>query len=94
MTYDDSTGGCVIQLGWSPPINLDQEDISHYIVYIDGIDILNKMSETDQNLTLISYPVCNCGVHSVSVSAVNHCGREGQRSHNITLQAIILDPGN
>ena len=93
LVYDDSTGGCVIQLGWSPPINLDQEDISHYIVYIDGINVLNKTSEDDENLNLIFYPVCSCDVHSVSISAVNSCGHEGQRSHNIILEAVALDPG-
>ena len=93
LMHDDSTGGCVIQLGWNPLINLALEDISHYIVYVDEIDVLNKISEADQNLTQISYPMCNCGAHNVSVSAVSCCGCEGQRSPSITLGAIILNPG-
>ena len=44
LTHDDSTGGCVIQLGWSPLINLAQEDISHYIVYVNGINILTRQA--------------------------------------------------
>ena len=99
LTHDNGVGGCIIQLGWSPPINLDQEDISHYIVYVDGTNVLNKTSEMDQNVTLISYPVCSCGAHSISVSVVNRCGCEGQRSPNIMLEAISTtqhdsDPGN
>ena len=89
LIYDDSTGGCVIQLGWSPPINLAQEDISHYIVYVNGINVLNKISETGQNLTQILYPVCNCGAHSVSVSAVSRYDCEGQRSPSIILEAML-----
>ena len=94
FTYDDSIGGCVIKLEWSPPINLDLEDISHYIVYVNGTDVLTRIIDKDEdaNLTIISYPVHSCGAHNVSVSAVNRCGHEGQRSADITLEAIIL-PG-
>ena len=66
------------------------------MVYVDGTNILNVTSETDQNLTKIFYPVCSCGPHSVSVSAVNRCGCEGPRSSNIMLEALqrVSDPGN
>ena len=77
--------GCEVQFGWSPLINLDQGNISHYIVYMNETNVLNKISEVDQNKILVSYPVSrsSCATHNVSVSAVNQCGREGQRSRNI-----------
>ena len=88
LIKDTGVGGCTIQLGWSPPISIAFEAatyVSHYIVYVNGIDVINKTRETDQNLTLISYPVCSCGAHVVSVSAVNLCGCESQMSPNVTL---------
>ena len=83
LIYGDSIGGCVIQFSWSPPTNLDQSDISHYIVYINGTNVLSKTSEMDQNMILVSYAVFSCGTHSISVSAVDRCGRDGQKSPNI-----------
>ena len=92
LIYDDGIGGCVIQFSWSPPTNLDQSDISHYIVYVNGTNILSKTSEMDQNMIIVSYAVFSCGTHSVSVSAVDHCGRDGQKSPNITLEDIVMLP--
>ena len=77
---DNCTGKCTILLGWNPPINIATEDVSHYMVYINETNALSEKSETDKNFTLTAYPVSSCGTHQVSVSAVNRCGHEGQRS--------------
>ena len=82
--------GCEVQFGWSPPINPDQGNISHYIVYMNETNVLNRTSEADQNRILVSYPVSSCVTQnvSVSVSTVNQCGREGPRSRSIISKTI------
>ena len=55
------------------------------MVYINETNAMSEKSETDKNFTLTAYPVSSCGDHQVSVSAVNRCGREGQRSPLIML---------
>jgi hypothetical protein len=82
---DNCTGKCTILLGWSPPTNIAIEDISHYIVYINETNLLSQESK---NFTLTAYPVSSCGAYQISVSTVDRCGREGQRS-----PIILLDQG-
>ena len=71
-------------LGWTPPTSTAQDDVSHYMIYINGTNIFNKTTNIGQNLILTAYPVCFCAAHQVKVSAVDRCGHEGQRSPNIT----------
>ena len=75
---------CILYVGWNPPMNVAQDDVSHYTIYINGTNILNKTTSIHQNLILTAYPVCTCAEHQVRVGAVDHCGREGQRSSSIT----------
>ena len=82
---DNCTGKCTILLGWNPPNNIDIKDVSQYMVYINGTNLLSQESETDKNFTLTAYPVNSCGVHQISVSTLNRCGHEGQRSPLISL---------
>ena len=77
---------CTISIAWNTPKNIAQDDISHYIIYINGTTnyyILNKTESINQNLILTTFPVCPCAEHQVSVSAIDRCGREGQRSPSI-----------
>ena len=76
--------GCTIYLGWNPPTNIAQDDVSHYIIYINGTKFYSMMTNINRNLILIAFPVCICASHQITVSAVDRCGREGQRSPNIT----------
>ena len=80
--------GCEVQFGWSPPINLDQGNISHYNVYMNETNVLNRTSEADQNKILVSYPVSSCVTQNVSISTVNQCGREGPRSRSVISTTI------
>ena len=82
---DNCTGRCTILLGWSPPINIATEDVSHYIVYINGTNTLSQKNEVDKNFTLTAYAVSSCGAHQISVSVVDRCGQEGQGSPLIML---------
>ena len=77
---------CTISIAWITPRNVTQDDISHYIIYINGTTnyyIFSNSTTTDQDLILTTYPVCTCAEHQVSVSAVDRCDREGQRSPTI-----------
>ena len=71
---------CMISIAWTTPRNVAQDDISHYMIYINGTNVLNKTESINQNLVLTSFPVCPCAEHQVSVSAVDRCSHEGQRS--------------
>ena len=75
----DSTGSCIILIGWNPPPSVAEDDISHYQVYV------NDTNNFKENLTLTAYPVGTCGSHTVRVAAVNRCDRVGQNSSITTL---------
>ena len=78
-----SMGSCIIYLGWNPLINTTQDDITHYMIYINGTNIFNKTKSTDRPLMLSAFPVCTCAAHQISVSAVDRCGVESQKSPDI-----------
>ncbi|MCG8625235.1 MAG: hypothetical protein MJE68_24960 [Proteobacteria bacterium] len=78
---------CVIFIAWITATNVAQDDVSHFTIYINGtsyyVSKFNKTASIDQNLILIAFPVCTCAEHQVSVSAVDRCGHESQRSPNV-----------
>ena len=96
-------------VGWNPPTNVAQGDISFYMIFINGTNILNKTANIHQNLIMTVFSVCTCAEHQVRIVAIDHCGREGQRSPSITptqdpfssifinecfvIPTIIPDPG-
>ena len=75
----DNAGNCIILLTWNPPPNAAEEDVSHYLVYV------NETINFKEDLTLTVYPVGNCGSHNIRVAAVNRCDRVSQNSSVITL---------
>ena len=75
---------CIIYVGWNTPINVAPDEISHYRIFINETNVLNKTTNINQNLIMTAYPVCTCTEHQVRVGAVDHCGRDGQRSPSIT----------
>ena len=74
---------CTIFIAW---INIARDDVSNFTIYINGTSyyVLNKTQSINQDLILTAFPVCTCAEHQVSVSAVDRCGHEGQRSPSIT----------
>ena len=85
LSKDNETEGCTLQLGWRSPSNIAQSDISCYSAFVDGENVASVTKDINQNLTLISYRVCDCGAHRVWVSAIDCCGREGQNTSIIEL---------
>ena len=81
-------GNCIINIGWRPPTNIDQDDITHYMIYINGTNTFNETNDVNQNLMVISYSMCNCSTYQIRVSAVDRCGRQGQST-----PTILLDQG-
>ena len=75
----DNTGNCIILFAWNPPPNAAEDDVSHYLVYV------NEAINFKENLTLAAYPVGTCGSHNIRVAAVNRCDRVSQNSSIITL---------
>ena len=58
---------------WNPPSNINQRDIEHYMIYIDGTNIHNGSETTYMNSTSNCVP----NTTNISVSAVNRCGVAG-----------------
>jgi hypothetical protein len=84
----ERNSSCTVSIAWITPRNVAQDDVSHYIIYVNGTTNYYVLSNTttndpDQDLLLTTYPVCTCAEHQISVSAVDRCGREGERSPNI-----------
>ena len=55
------------------------------MVHLNGTNVINETHSNNQTLILATYPVCSCASHSISVRAVNRCGRVGQSTPSITL---------
>ena len=77
-------GRCILHLTWSAPDNIPVEDVDHYMIHINGENVIN---ETNNNSirNLIAHPVCVCGSHIVSITGVDKCNRVGQRTPNMTV---------
>lgn len=85
LRKDNVTGRCEIRLGWNPPANIAQNDITHYTVFINRENVINVTNDNNQNILLSSYPVCSCIDNEVWINAVNRCGRQGQNTLIIEL---------
>ena len=56
----------------------------HYRIRING-----TMYSGNETSTLAAFHVPNCGRHEISISAVNHCAREGSFSDALLLEQNI-----
>lgn len=81
----DNFERCSLYMIWSAPSNIANRDVNRFVVYVNGTVSFNETNDKRKNLTLAVYPVCSCGAHNVSVSAVNRCGQMGQSTPTITL---------
>ena len=83
----NGTNGCTVLIGWLPPPNISEDDISHYMININGTSF-------NETLTVTAHPVCECATYHVTVSAIDRCGRQGQRSLVVLSQDPILLPSS
>ena len=82
--------GCLNTYYWRyNPVNTTQAGVNDYDIFVNGI---LESNHTFNNLTTNTgatvfniFNVTNCDVHVFSVSAVNICGRRGERSSDLML---------
>lgn len=62
-------------------------NVSQYMIYINGNnEALNETTKLNKMYMFAAYTVCSCdSPHTVSISAVNTCGRAGQRIPDINV---------
>ena len=89
----DRMKNCVVHLAWRPPVNIDSSDLSHYMIHIDGENVMNKTHNMTNNssLQLFAYPLC-CGNYTVSIQAVSRCGRAGSETESVRVSPSPLSP--
>lgn len=98
----DTKGICLLHITWSAPSNIEPRYVSHYMIHVNGSNLVNHTNLNNQQSHLITYPVCTCGSHNVSITAVSTCDSIGQstdnyttmpaRLYNITCDGITPDP--
>ena len=70
--------------------NISQYNIS--ITNSSGLATFNVNSTNSYHtLMSVSYPLCSCTAHNVSISAINFCGRAGQSSLDMLVESDPLD---
>ena len=90
---EDQMGKCILQVSWIAPNNIAIQNLSRFIISVTNSSrptTFNVTSTNNETLFSVSYPVCSCNPHNVSVSAINLCGREGQPSLNIIVDSDPL----
>lgn len=75
---------CILHIAWSNPKNMAAEDVSIYIISINGTNTHNETSNL--TVTVSVYHVCQCASHNVSITAMNKCGHVGSTAR------IVLHP--
>ena len=90
----DRMDNCVVHLAWKPPANIDSSDLSHYVIHIDGENVINQSHTVTNNSSLqqFPYPLCTCGDHTVSIQAVSRCGRAGSKTESVRVVPSLLLP--
>ena len=76
--------GCTLHVSWIIPDNTNISEITHFMIYIDRVNVYNKTNANDETFLSLSYLVRSCSPHNTSISIVNRCGREGPPSPTIS----------
>ena len=76
--------GCTLHVSWIIPDNTAISDISHFMIYIDGVNIHNETNLNGETFLSLSYFVRSCAPHNISISSINRCGRAGPPSPTIS----------
>ena len=80
----DENRNCFLYLSWSSPPNIAEEDLSHYMIHLNGSNVVNKTHIASSSWQSFAFQVC-CGSYNVSIQAVNRCGRVGPSTDNQTV---------
>ena len=92
-TFGVNVIGCLHTYFWRyNPVNATQAGVNNYTIYVNGDFYSMVSNRTLNNLTMNTgarilrlFNVTNCDVLTFSVSAVNVCGRRGERSSDLIL---------
>ena len=61
-----------------PPSNNAISDVKHYMVHLNGTNIINETHTSNETSILATYPVCSCASYNISVHIVDRCRYVGQ----------------
>lgn len=75
---NDSAGNCFIQFSWAPPNNIAVDDISTYVIRVNGMDAATKTNDIDRSIITDVYMLESCDYYEYSIIAVDRCNRRGQ----------------
>ena len=91
QTMDTDENNCVLHLSWSSPPYINTNDLSHYMIHVNGTNVVNiTHTANTSSWQLFAYPVCTCDSHTVSIRVVNRCGSVGPSTDNQTVVAVAL----
>ena len=72
---NEIAGGCVVYYSWSPPRNININNISHFMVTFNGSN--ETVNKTEEAIYMREQSVCTCAVHNISIIVVDQCRRMG-----------------
>ena len=95
-----AAGSCIVEASWKSPVN--SQSIIDYMISTNGtnlgIDITVDAMHHDKNAKLSTYWLvhnCTGDPHSISVRAINTCGRSGPERSTVTkLDSRRRGPGS
>ena len=76
--FSDNGTCALISTAWKYPKPGDY--IYKYAIYMDGENVLNKIHQAGNDVSIAKLPVCDCNAHNISVAAISRCGAEGPSS--------------
>ena len=81
IQMESEIGSCIVYYSWSSPWNLLTEEISHYLITFDTTSM--KVGSQEDVIEMVQ-PVHTCTSHSITIIAVDICGRKNQpRNHEV-----------
>ena len=85
-----ATNNCIATAVWHHPINLSQDEIQHYEIFANAINvsrdtIITGTSNDSQILASVVY-LSGCMKHVITVCEVNICDRRSPKSHPYPLE--------
>ena len=81
---------CTLHISWIIPDITAISDITHFMIYIDGVNVYNQTNSNNETFLSLSYFVHSCSPHNVSISIVNSCGQVSPPS--LTISIVSPEP--
>lgn len=75
--------GCTLHISWIVPENTPINEVVHFMIFIDEVNIHNETNTKNSTFLSLSYLIRTCTPHTTSVRIINRCGRVGPPSSTI-----------